>query len=120
MSTTGRAVFKAGAGSLAGTVAQIRNAADKAAGVAGEFVRGEAVENTPREEGTLRRSAAVTVMRGENRAAVSFDTPYAVVQHEDMTLRHKEGGPKFLENAANGNRDRVLEIMGASMRGEFQ
>jgi hypothetical protein len=37
----------------------------------------------------------------ELRVYVSYNTPYALRQHEDMALAHTEGGPKFLENAFN-------------------
>lgn len=34
---------------------------------------------------------------------VSFDTPYAAKQHEDMHLKHpRGGGPKYLERALTG------------------
>ncbi|MFC8124849.1 hypothetical protein [Streptomyces sp. NPDC057302] len=42
----------------------------------------------PIEEATLERSRGATVDANALTAAVSYDTPYAVRQHEEMTYRH--------------------------------
>lgn len=53
----------------------------------------------PIEEGTLIRSAQVSRDDRAGKVAISYDTPYAVVQHEDTQLRHDEGRQaKFLED----------------------
>lgn len=52
----------------------------------------------PHEEGTLEGSGVVTLDRSNGEAAASYDTPYAVRQHEDLTLRHQtKGRAKWLE-----------------------
>jgi hypothetical protein len=52
----------------------------------------------PLDEGTLERSGVASVDPLALTASVSYDTPYAVRQHEDMTLRHPNGRqPKYLE-----------------------
>lgn len=52
----------------------------------------------PLDEATLERSGVASVDEGSLTAAVSYDTPYAVRQHEDMTLRHPGGRQaKYLE-----------------------
>ena len=84
-----------------------------------------AIDATPVESGTLRRSGTVTVgalpepgqvyeaaksdgqrtgyranLGEEPVVFVSFNTPYAEVQHENMEFKHPlGGGPKYLENA---------------------
>ena len=56
----------------------------------------------PIEEGTLLRSGAASSDEGELRAAVSYDTPYAVRQHEELTYRHDPGRQaKYLETPLN-------------------
>ncbi len=53
----------------------------------------------PIEEATLKNSGNVSSDRATGTAQVSYDTPYAVVQHEDPSLRHNEGRKaKFLED----------------------
>jgi hypothetical protein len=52
----------------------------------------------PLEEGTLERSGVASVDEATKRAAVSYDTSYAVRQHEDLALRHDGGRTaKYLE-----------------------
>lgn len=52
--------------------------------------------------GTLMRSKAVSVDEGALQAAVSYDTPYAVIQHEDLTFQHDPGRQaKYLEQPIN-------------------
>ena len=56
----------------------------------------------PVEDGDLRDSGTVTVNNTEG--VVSYNTPYAVRQHEDMTLRHPRGGQaKYLERVLPKN-----------------
>ncbi|WP_405195177.1 hypothetical protein [Streptomyces anulatus] len=71
----------------------------------------------PIEEGTLERSGTATVDEDELRAAVAFDTPYAVAQHERMDLRHDAGRTaKYLEGPMNEEAGTVGEIIAAEMR----
>jgi hypothetical protein len=72
----------------------------------------------PHEEGTLERSGEVSFDAQKGQAAVSFDTPYAVVQHEDLTLRHDGGREaKFLERAMVTERDTLLAILAKHVKG---
>lgn len=67
----------------------------------GEFILEESQRQVPIEEAVLEGSGTVTVERGQTRdeVSVSYDTPYAVRQHEDTTLRHDEGRKaKYLED----------------------
>ena len=48
---------------------------------------------------------------------VSFNKPYAMVQHEDMTFNHPRGGQaKYLEQPLNENRDRYKEFIKNKVR----
>ena len=99
----------------------------RAAGIAGaergvvlatEHILGEAKDHTPHEESTLERSGKAT--QDGLRGAVSFNTPYAVVQHEDMTLKHDPGRTsKYLENAMNSERKTAGAIIAEQVRREI-
>lgn len=67
-----------------------------------EHVLEEANRIVPIEESTLEKSGVASVDEGELRAAVSYDTPYAVRQHEELTYQHDAGRQaKYLETPAN-------------------
>jgi len=88
--------------------------------LAGEHVLGEANKRVPIEEGTLTRSGVASVDEKKLRGAVSYDTPYAVKQHEDMHLQHDSGRePKYLENAFNAEADTVGKIIAKAIKGEL-
>jgi hypothetical protein len=69
-----------------------------------EHVLEEANRVVPIEEATLLRSGVASVDEGALRAAVSYDTPYAVIQHEALDFRHDAGRQaKYLEEPANAS-----------------
>lgn len=72
-----------------------------------EHVLQQSVEIVPLLEGTLERSGAVSPANAESlTAAVSYDTPYAVRQHEDLTYHHPNGRQaKYLETPLNASVD---------------
>jgi hypothetical protein len=83
--------------------------------VALEHLLGKAKEIVPLEEGTLERSGKAS--REGLLGAVSFDTPYAVRQHEEMDYRHLPGRTaKYLEGPMNSERDVLLQLMAAPLR----
>lgn len=94
-----------------------RDAAAAGLGLAAEHVLQVSRTRVPIEEGTLERSGA-THLDGDNlRAFVSYDTPYAVRQHEDLTLAHDAGrSAKYLESALTGERRQVRQIIAATIR----
>jgi len=84
--------------------------------VAGEHILGVSNQHVPHEEGTLQRSGGVS--QNGNIVGISYDTDYAVRQHEDMSLHHDEGrNAKFLENALASERDTALAIVAQSIKG---
>lgn len=99
----------------------IRTNAQRGVGLAAEFVLGEARKIVPHDEGVLERSGRADTARdrgGVARASISFDQPYAVVQHENTHYRHKKGRKaKYLEGPLNSNKSRVAEIVAAALRG---
>lgn len=69
----------------------------------------------PLEEGTLERSGRAS-RQGLN-GAISYDTVYAVRQHEELTWRHLPGRQaKYLETPMNSERDVVLRMIQVDLR----
>jgi hypothetical protein len=111
-------------------------AALKALRTGAEAILTEAIDETPIDTGTLRRSGTVTVgalpdgaqvyeaaesgsdmkdafsgPEGKEKAVyISFSTPYARRQHEELGYNHPLGGKaKYLEDPFNRNKDKVLK-----------
>ena len=112
------------------------DAALKALRTGAEAILTEAIDETPIDTGTLRRSGTVTVgglpdgaqvyeaaesgsnmknafpgPEGKEKAVyISFSTPYARRQHEELGYNHPlGGGPKYLETPFNRNKKKVLQ-----------
>ena len=108
----------------------------KALRTGAEAILTEAIDETPIETGTLRRSGTVTVgglpdgaqvyeaaesgsnmkdafpgPEGKEKAVyISFNTPYARRQHEELGYNHPLGGKaKYLEDPFNRNKEKVLQ-----------
>lgn len=78
----------------------------------------ETIPRTPKESGALRKSLQVAEAEiGFPVAAVYSDSVYANWQHENMFARHTVGRAKFLESAANDERQRIAEIINQQIRG---
>jgi hypothetical protein len=111
-------------------------AALKALRTGAESILTEAIDETPVETGTLRRSGTVTVgalpdgaqvyeaaesgsdmkdafpgTEGKEKAVyISFSTPYARRQHEELGYNHPLGGKaKYLEDPFSRNKKKVLQ-----------
>ena len=51
-------------------------------------------------------------------AEVSYNEPYALIQHERLDFHHEQGQAKYLENPLNENREQYTEkIRKAAERG---
>ena len=114
----------------------VEDAALKALRTGAEAILTEAIDETPIETGTLRRSGTVTVgappdgtqvyeaagagsdmkdafsgPEGKEKAVyISFSTPYARRQHEELGYNHPLGGKaKYLEDPFNRNKKKVLQ-----------
>lgn len=89
---------------------------DEAAYLIGEHILDTSNRHVPHELGDLERSGRVTDPE-DGEATVYYDTPYAVVQHEDLTLQHDAGRTaKYLENAMHSERAASAEIARRTMR----
>ncbi len=114
----------------------VEEAGLKALRTGAEAILTEAIDETPIETGTLRRSGTVTVgalpdgaqvyeaaesgsnmkdafpgPEGKEKAVyISFNTPYARRQHEELGYNHPLGGKaKYLEDPFNRNKQKVLK-----------
>lgn len=84
---------------------------------AAEHVKKESNELVPHERGDLERSGISSVDDNETKAAVSYDTPYAVIQHENLAFKHiKKGQAKYLETALNQEQGEVRKIIAHNIR----
>lgn len=89
--------------------------------VGAEYLLGQSNEMVPHEEGDLEASGAVSQDEADGTTAISYDTDYAVVQHEDMSLHHDEGRQaKFLETAMTRDRANALAIVRNVMREDMK
>ncbi|GAB3166906.1 hypothetical protein GCM10027059_26560 [Myceligenerans halotolerans] len=103
--------------SAAEMVRRVREGAAEGLTLAAERVRAVAVPRTPLEYGDLRSAHTVVPATPDDLgSAVVNDLPYAVKQHEDLTLRHDDGQAKFLESAALDSAREVEQIVAASVR----
>ena len=85
--------------------------------LAAEHVLSLSNEVVPLDEAALQRSGTASVDPPSLTAMVSYDTPYAARQHEELTWRHAPGRtPKYLENSLNAARPEIAAILAASLR----
>lgn len=63
-----------------------------------EAILGEAKKQVPVDTGTLMRSGTVEENEGEKSFTISFNTPYAMRQHEHHSSKSKYLERPFLEN----------------------
>ncbi|WP_205314877.1 minor capsid protein [Nonomuraea lactucae] len=97
--------------------ARQRAGAVKGLKVAAEHLLQVSRELVPHEEGTLERSGTVSADEANLRAAVSYDTPYAVRQHEELTWKHDPGRQaKYLEEPLNTEAATMMELVAAQIR----
>ena len=85
-----------------------------------EAILTESLKEVPHATGTLARSAAVTDASREDAVYISYNTPYAVRQHEDLTLRHPDPRnplstpgrkAKYLEDPFDRLKGKVMELV---------
>ncbi|WP_424183851.1 hypothetical protein ACOBQX_17990 [Actinokineospora sp. G85] len=93
-----------------------RQGAARGLGLGAEHVRGVSVDRAPLATAALRNSATASVDAESLTAAVSYDTPYAARQHEELDYHHRTGGPKYLESALASERDVVARLVQAQIR----
>jgi hypothetical protein len=91
---------------------------------ADELLR-KANETIPFETGALAQSGQVDIEPAALKAVVSYNTPYAIRQHEDVSLRHPNplsansspnGRARWLELTAQEQADRLHRWFGSRMK----
>ncbi|MFD3572805.1 hypothetical protein [Streptomyces sp. NPDC058644] len=98
-------------------LAATRQGAARGLRLGAEHVLEVSRRRVPIEEATLERSGVATVDEATLTAAVSYDTRYAVRQHEEMTYQHDAGRTaKYLELPMTEEADAVTAIIAAQMR----
>jgi hypothetical protein len=96
---------------------KVREAAARGLSDAAEMLLDEANQIVPHQEGTLEGSGTASVDATNLRAAVSYDTPYALRQHEDTRLSHPGGRQaKYLERTFQQHGPKAAEHIAAEMR----
>jgi hypothetical protein len=96
---------------------QIREGAARGLYLAAEHVLSKSDEVVPLDEAELQRSGTASVDPPSLTAMVSYDTEYAVIQHERLDFRHAPGRTaKYLENSLNAARQDVAAIIAAEIR----
>ena len=74
-------------------------------------------EIVPFDEGILEASGMVDVDAMAGKATVSYDTPYAVAQHENTEYNHDFGRKaKYLQSTMDEHGDEALDLMARVMR----
>jgi len=85
-----------------------------------EAILTESLKEVPLSTGTLARSGTVTDFPSRNEVYVSYNTPYAVRQHEDLGLRHPDPRnplstpgrkAKYLEDPFDRLKGKVMELV---------
>lgn len=100
---------------------RMQHGAARGVGEWGEHVLGEAVRIVPIEEGTLQNSGTVAQTADGHTAAVGFGSgaaaPYAVKQHEDLSLHHDAGRQaKYLEQPLQASKATGMRIVAQAIR----
>ncbi|MFD6416005.1 hypothetical protein [Streptomyces sp. NPDC060194] len=96
---------------------EMRAAAARGLLLGAEHVLGESQRVVPLDEAALSRSGTASVDEGSLTASVSYDTPYAVRQHEELTWRHAPGRTaKYLETPLNAEAQTVQDLIAAELR----
>ncbi|GAA0934945.1 hypothetical protein [Nonomuraea longicatena] len=96
---------------------KVNRAAARGLRLGAEHVLQVSRTQVPIDEATLERSGAATVDESQLTAAVSYETPYAVVQHEDLDLKHAPGRKaKYLEDPARDEAETVRALVAAQIR----
>jgi hypothetical protein len=96
---------------------QLRQAAARGLLLSAEHVLGKSQAVVPLDESPLMQSGTASVEESSLTAMVSYDTEYAVAQHERLDYRHAPGRTaKYLEGPLNASREEVLALIAAQMR----
>lgn len=98
--------------------AAMRRGTDRGLRMAGEHLLAESQREVPKAEGTLERSGRVVI--GDRTVALTYDTPYARVQHERTDYRHTGGRKaKYVEDPMRREAQVCLALIAEGTGGEI-
>lgn len=103
------------AGHLRVAQEKLKGATEKSMELIAQEILSRSMQEVPHETGDLQSSGRVR--SDETRAVVSYDTPYAIRQHEDMTYHHDAGRKaKYLEDPFNevftdGTAEKIIKMI---------
>ncbi|MGI6153697.1 MAG: HK97 gp10 family phage protein [Christensenellaceae bacterium] len=69
----------------------------------------------PTDSGELK--ASCYMQTDGTSVTVGYAAPHAAAQHEDLTLAHKSGKAKFLEDPFNENAERYVRMIADAVKG---
>jgi len=96
----------------------VKEASARALFLSAEFLLEAANRTIPIEEDSLERSGKPSVDNALLVAAVSYDTPYARRQHEDLTYHHSPGRrAKWLQLTLDEQTAAIRELFARVLRG---
>lgn len=100
----------------------VKHGAKKGAWMALDHLASVSKDQVPLDQGPLKNSCYVDVEEDGSAGTVSYDTPYAVRQHETLTYRHLPGRKaKYLEDPVydKGVQQEMLELAKRGMESEL-
>lgn len=75
----------------------------------------------PADTGKLKKSGRVKTGSSGMNASVEYTSEYAVFQHENTRLKHKNGGEaKFLEKTLKENKEKYARIIADEIKGALK
>lgn len=93
---------------------------DRGLRLGSEHLLGESRKLVPHEEGVLENSGKTSFDESSHTAAVSFDTEYAAIQHEDLTFQHDDGRQaKYLEQPMNTEAPVIARLVRGEVKREM-
>lgn len=94
-----------------------REGRNKGLRLAAEHLLGASLPLVPLRDSPLEQSGTASVDESKGKAAVSYDTPYAVVQHQRLDFHHpKKGQAKYLEQPFATEAEVMKGLIAAQIR----
>jgi hypothetical protein len=73
------------------------------------------------KEGSISSGGSVGMSETKVESVIGFTEPYALKQHEDLTLKHPKGGEaKYLEKTLDENRDKYINHLANEVKNSIR
>lgn len=102
--------------------AAVKNGCKKGTWMALDHLASVSKQQVPLDQGPLKNSCAVDVSEDGSQGTVSYDTPYAVIQHESTGYQHQRGRKaKYLEDPvfSSSVQQQMMKLAQQGMSGEM-